>query len=41
MSMAEINAGNCGFKTTVLARKNANKIELEVESDCKAINRLA
>lgn len=42
MARAEINAGICGFKTAVVARKNGDgTIQLTVESDCKAVSKLA
>jgi len=42
MAKAEIDAGICGFKTTVVARANGDgSIQLQVESDCKAVCKLA
>lgn len=42
MAKAEINPGICGFRTTVSAQKNGNgTIHLQVQSDCKAVCRLA
>lgn len=42
MAKAEINAGVCGFKTTVIARMNGDStVQVEVESDCKAVCKLA
>lgn len=42
MAKAEINAGICGFKTTVLAQSNSSgTIHLTIESDCKAVCKLA
>ena len=42
MAKAEICSGICGFTTTVEARKDgAAQIALDIQSDCKAIQRLA
>lgn len=42
MSKAEIDAGICGFKTIVVAQENGDgTIHLQVESDCKAVGKLA
>ena len=42
MAKAEICSGVCGLNTTVEAQKDeAGQIELTIESDCKAIQRLA
>ncbi len=42
MAQAEINAGICGFKTTVRAHKNGDgTVHLEIQSDCKAVCKLA
>jgi hypothetical protein len=42
MAKAEIDAGICGFRTTVVARQNGDgTVHLEVESDCKAVMKLA
>jgi hypothetical protein len=42
VAKAEICSGVCGFNTTVEARKDASgQIQLDIESECKAINRLA
>ncbi len=42
MARAEIDAGICGFKTTVEARKNGDgTVHLEIESDCSAVCKLA
>jgi hypothetical protein len=42
MAKAEINAGICGFKTTVLAQSNgARSIHLTIESDCKSVCKMA
>ena len=42
LAKAEICSGVCGFNTTVEARKDdSGQVELSIESECKAINRLA
>lgn len=42
MAKAEICSGVCGFNTTVEANNDGlGQIQLTIESDCKAINRLA
>jgi hypothetical protein len=42
MAKAEIHAGICGFRTTVVAKKNEDgTVHLDVESDCKAVMKLA
>lgn len=42
MAKAEINAGICGFRTTVIARKDDNgTIHLEIQSDCKGVIKFA
>ncbi len=42
MAKAEICSGVCGFNTTVEAQKDGSgQIQLTIESDCKAIQRLA
>lgn len=44
MARAEINSGICGFITTVQARvddDNPRNVRLHIESDCKAVLRLA
>lgn len=42
MAKAEINAGICGFTTTVVARANGDgTIHLQIESECKAVGKLA
>lgn len=42
MSKAEIFSGICGFSTVVKARMTGwNKCALEIESECKSIQRLA
>ena len=41
MAKAEIDAGICGFKTTVVARANGDgTLHLQIESDCKAVCKL-
>ena len=42
MAKAEICSGVCGFNTTVEAHKDdSGQVQLSIESECKAINRLA
>lgn len=42
MAKAEINAGICGFHTTVIARQNDDgTIHLDITSDCKSVCKLA
>jgi hypothetical protein len=41
MAKAEIHPGNCGFTTTVEARKEGKVCKLSIASDCEAIQRLA
>lgn len=42
MARAEIHAGNCGYTTIVHAEANGRQsTRLHIESDCKAIRRLA
>ncbi len=42
MAKSEIDAGICGFKTTVVARANGDgTIHLQIESECKAVGKLA
>ena len=42
MAKAEICSGVCGFNTTVEADKDdSGQVQLSIESECKAINRLA
>ena len=41
MAQAEINPGGCGLHTTVTATKNGAGVDLLIESECKAIRRLA
>ncbi len=41
MAQAEIFAGICGFKTIVTATMDGEVCKLAIESDCKAIQKLA
>ena len=41
MAQAEILAGICGFKTIVTATMDGEVCKLAIESDCKAIQKLA
>lgn len=41
MAKAEILAGACGYTTVVEARMNGSTCHLNIESDCKAIQKLA
>lgn len=41
MARAEIQAGICGFKTVVTATADGSVVNLEIESECKAIQKLA
>jgi hypothetical protein len=41
MAKAEVMAGNCGFTTQIEAKTNGRTCELEIESECKAIERMA
>jgi hypothetical protein len=41
VARAEIDAGVCGFTTTVRAVKNGSRVTLEIESECEAIRELA
>ncbi len=42
MAKAEIDAGICGFHTTCIATRNEDgTIHLNIESDCKAVLKLA
>jgi hypothetical protein len=41
LATAKITSGICGFAATVHARKNGRKVDLEIESECAAIQALA
>ncbi len=41
MAKAKIHAGACGFTTAVNAAMNGKACQLSIESDCKAIKKLA
>jgi hypothetical protein len=41
MAKAEINPGVCGFRTTIEATMDGDLCTVTIESDCKAIQRLA
>jgi len=41
MAKAEICPGICGFKATVHTRMNGSECTVKIESECKAIQRLA
>ncbi len=41
MAKAEVMAGNCGFTTHIEAKMNGSTCELNITSDCKAIERMA
>jgi len=41
MARAEIDAGICGFRTTVIARMAEDSCRITIESDCEAIRQLA
>ena len=41
MAKAEICPGICGFKATVETRMDGSECTVKIESDCKAIQRLA
>ena len=41
MAKAEIAAGACGFITTVEATMEGRQVRLKIDSDCKAIQKLA
>jgi len=41
MAKAEIYAGACGYNTTVVARMEGSLCKLEVQSECKAILKMA
>jgi hypothetical protein len=41
MANAEIFAGNCGFNTTVETRMNGKVCQIQIHSECAAIQRMA
>jgi len=41
MAKAEIFAGICGFSTTVRASQNEAGVDLDIQSECQAIQKLA
>lgn len=41
MTKAEIEAGICGFKTTVTAKMDGGECEVSIEGGCEAIRRMA
>jgi hypothetical protein len=41
MAKAEIIAGGCGFNTTVVTTKDGDQVGITIESECKAIQRMA
>jgi hypothetical protein len=41
LSKAEITSGICGFTTIVKAQQQGRIVKLSIQSDCKAIQRLA
>jgi hypothetical protein len=41
MARAEIDAGICGFRTTVIARMAEGSCRITIESDCEAVRELA
>jgi hypothetical protein len=41
MAKAEVMAGNCGFTTHIEAKMNGSTCELDIISECKAIQRMA
>ena len=41
MAAAEIHPGNCGFTTTVVARREGNMCKLTITSECAAIQKMA
>jgi hypothetical protein len=40
MAKAEVMAGNCGFTTHIEAKMKGSTCELNITSDCKAIERM-
>ncbi len=41
MAKAEIFSGNCGYTTSVITRLNGKMCQISIESECKAIQKLA
>jgi len=41
MAKAQVMAGNCGFTTQIEATMNGRICELNIKSECKAIERMA
>ena len=41
MAKAEIFSGNCGFTTTVETKMDGTNCQISLQSECKAIRRLA
>ncbi len=41
MAKAEIESGQCGFATVVIASMNGKVCNLSITSDCEAIQKLA
>jgi hypothetical protein len=41
LAIAKITSGICGFTATVQATQNGRRVQLEIESECKAIQALA
>jgi len=41
LAKSEITSGICGFTTTVKAHAEGRKVQLSIESDCDAIQRMA
>ena len=41
MAKAEVMAGNCGFTTQIDAKMKGSSCELNITSECKAIERMA
>ena len=41
MARAEIVAGNCGFGTVVETKMDGATVQIKIESECKAVQKLA
>lgn len=41
MAQAEIFAGGCGYTTTVTATRNGDAVDITIDSECKAMIRMA